>query len=407
MLQPAIAESLEQRLARQCGILRTDQALRYLTEGELRWLLRSKRWQRRCPRVLVTHSGPPSHEQEVWAAVLHCGKGAVLAGATAAALDGLRGYEAEAVHVAIPHGARPGQWPAPTAVGSPPGSSHLAVTESRLLGPEFVHPTRAPRRTRLERSLLDIAATAATAERTCAVLAAGVQQRLTTPDRLASMLDLLPRLRKRALLTETITDVAGGAHSVPEREFLRIVRNAHLPQPDRQALLQRPNGRYYLDARWHRYATAAEIDGSGHFEIETWWRDIERMNEIGIDGTVTVRFVSFHVRHRPDYIEHVLGARLRAAGWRAELTFWQKNPSLSRRLLLPKPGRATPELAAETRPRCGTCPARRGTCPAGCGTCPAGCGTCPARRGTCPARRGTCPARRGTCPELAAERVRR
>ena len=80
------------------------------------------------------------------------------------------------------------------------------------------------------------------------------------------MLDLLPNLPRRALLIETLTDIAGGGHSLPEVAFSRLVRCAGLPPPTRQAILRRPDGRYYLDAEWRPQRVAAEIDGLAHLE---------------------------------------------------------------------------------------------------------------------------------------------
>ena len=77
----------------QCGVLSMASAIAGAGRPAVRWRLESGRWQRPCRGVVVTHSGPLTDAQALWAAVLGCGTGAVLAGLTAARLDGLSGFD--------------------------------------------------------------------------------------------------------------------------------------------------------------------------------------------------------------------------------------------------------------------------------------------------------------------------
>jgi hypothetical protein len=52
--------------------------------------------------VVVTQSGPLTEDQLLWAGVLACGPGGVLAGLTAARLDGLAGFEDPRIYVLVP-----------------------------------------------------------------------------------------------------------------------------------------------------------------------------------------------------------------------------------------------------------------------------------------------------------------
>ena len=57
-------------------------------------------------------------------------------------------------------------------------------------------------------------------------------------------------MQAHALITESIEDAEGGIASVPGREFEQIRRQFGLPAPDRQAVVRRAGGRYYLDVDW-------------------------------------------------------------------------------------------------------------------------------------------------------------
>lgn len=285
----------------QDGVVRVEQAVGYRSRGEVRWLVQSGRWQRRYPRVLVAHTGPLSRKQEIWAALLHCGNSAVLCGTTAAEVDGLRGYEERRIRVLVPQG---GSLRVGTDGQLPTGEVRLP--QSRDLRPAFVHPARQPARTRLERSVLDMASERQRVDDAVAVLAASVQQRLTSASRLAGMVDRLPNLPQRRLIRQTLSDITGGAQSLPEVAFGQLVRRAGLPPPSRQAVLRRGDGRYYLDARWDRQRVAAEIDGLAHLEVSRWLADLERQNSLALGRLTVVRFASFHIRHRPAYVVQTL-----------------------------------------------------------------------------------------------------
>src|SRR5215475_5402106 len=140
----ARADPLAHLLASQGGVLTSAQAVEHMTWDAVRWRVGRGRWQRPHRGVLVAHSGPLTAEQRLWVDVLRAGSGAVLAGPTAAALGGLRGYEDPRTHLLV----GPGRTPADRA--------GLVLHRDRL-GIADVHPGRRPPRTRLPRSLVDAA----------------------------------------------------------------------------------------------------------------------------------------------------------------------------------------------------------------------------------------------------------
>lgn len=168
-----------------------------------RWRVKVGRWQIPRPGVVVLHSGTPTLDQKRWAALLWAGRGATLAHATAAELDGLKAYEDARIHITIPADRR---------ITGRPG---VVVHRSQDLRPGAVHPSRRPRRTRIGRSLTDLAAQRTRADDAIAVLAAGLQQGLTQPRVLERCVRASPRLRHRRALLEALADLAGAPSRCP------------------------------------------------------------------------------------------------------------------------------------------------------------------------------------------------
>lgn len=298
------APSLPDLVSGQCGVVTCGQLGRLVSADHVRAQLDAERWQRPHRGVVVVHNGPLTAEQELWVAVLAGPPGTVLAGPTAACLGGLRGFESDLIHVLVPAKARTFQ------------HDGVEVGRSRCLESFDVHPSATPPRTRLQRSLLDIASARSTPDhRTRAVLLAGVQQRLTTVALLQEALTRRGRCRRRALILETLDDAAGGIASVPEREFALLVRQHRLPEPTRQVLRRRRTGVYYLDSWWDDYQLGSEVQGVPHFALDQWDADLDRHNEITADGASVLHFSSFAIRHRALKIAQVLAKALRSRGW--------------------------------------------------------------------------------------------
>lgn len=280
-------------------VLSRDQVLAEgVTVNTLRWLLRTGRWQRVYPGVYVTHSGPWTPAQLELAALLYAGEGAVLSYHTAAARDGLKGYPCRTVHVTVPTERR---------VRPQPG---IVIHRSCSLTHIDIHPDRSPPRTRLPRSIIDMASIANRRDDVRAILAAGVQQRLVTvPQQRAAVLRL-GSCWHRSLILTTLADIAGGAQSLPELSMTSLLRRTGLPQPTaRQKFLR--HGRYYLDLWWEEPRLAVEVDGSQHMVGQQWWEDMDRQNEVGLDDRLVLRFPSHAIREEPERVAAQIGRGLR------------------------------------------------------------------------------------------------
>jgi very-short-patch-repair endonuclease len=293
----------------QDGVLTTRSALARMTPDALQWRIESGRWQQPCRGVVVAHSGPLTTPQQLWVACLWAGPGAALGGLTAARLWGLRGFDAndDAIQLILPPGRE-------RKVARPP--LRLITYYSRHLTGADVHPARQPPRTRVARSLVDAAAWRYGDRGAQAVLAAGVQQGLVLPGHLTGELDRNRRVHRRKLMSETISDIAGGCGALSELDFLRnVIRPHRLPEPDRQVPRADEAGRRrWLDAVWEKARLIVEVDGAGHADILQYWKDMDRDNQQKLSGYDTLRYASFAVRYHADYVAGQIRQVLRDRG---------------------------------------------------------------------------------------------
>lgn len=295
-------------LSRHGGVLSVNSAMKYLTRDALRWRVSSGRWQQPCRGIVVAQSGPLTEFQALRIAALWAGPGGALAGLTAASPDGLQGFTDRGplaerpIHVLVPVSS-----PARRTRPSLP----LVVHYSRLLGADDIHPLRRPPRTRMARSLVDAAAWMATDRGAQAVLAAGVQQRLARLEGLTAIVARNQRLPRRGMITDTLEDIAGGAHALSELDFTRLIRRYRLPPPDRQAPRRDSAGRRrWLDAVWETARLVVEVDGRHHMDAAQYWADMDRDNDLTVDGYRVLRFPAFLVRYHPGYVAGKIRAAL-------------------------------------------------------------------------------------------------
>lgn len=242
---------------------------------------------------MVLHGGPPTSAEQRGIALSNCGERSLLTAFTAAELHGLRGWERPTIHVLLPAGTRvrdvgcriqlhyTGDW---TSVDAMPGRRlHRCAPALVVAASTFAQPRPA-----------------------CGILAAGVQQRLVTPDQLRDAIEQAPRTRHRRLLFAAVDDIAQGAQAMSEIDFGRLCHRAGLPAPARQAVRVEPGGRRrYLDVEWVRSdgrRVVVEVDGALHLSPSRWWDDQLRQNELVIVNDIVLRFPSVVIRTDPEVI---------------------------------------------------------------------------------------------------------
>jgi very-short-patch-repair endonuclease len=311
-LSPALVDLLEDRE----GVIDTASVLRYLTEDQIQWRVLSGRWQRPCRGVIVAHSGSLTERQTLRVAVLSAGPGSALAGLTAARLDGFIGfgdktsYRDRTIQLLAPPGRR--------RRAEQPSGLLLAVRYSRLLSDLDVHPVREPRRTRIARSLVDAAAWMPTDRGAMAVLAAGVQQGKARVADLRRVLDRVETVRRHRLMYEVLGDIEGGAQALSELDFThKVVRRFRLPEPSRQVGRRDSRNRQrWIDVMFDQWHVVVEIDGAQHITPLEQWDDMERDNDLEINGYRVLRFPAWLVRHNPEYVARKIIEALRKNGYR-------------------------------------------------------------------------------------------
>ena len=286
--------------------------------------IRNLRWRPLGPLVVVLHRGPLPVEARRRAAVLNAGPGAALAAWTALHEWGLRGWERDAVHVVVRRGERPSALPVDLGP--------IVVHESRRHDDSDIRHRNGLSLHSPERAAVDSGAWSPSSRAACGVLAAVVQQGLTTAERLGAELDTVGRVLRLRVMQAAVSDIRGGSQALSEIDFVRFCRERGLPEPIRQVVRRDSTGRRrYLDVEWRLpdgRRIALEIDGIGHMEVERWYDDLLRAAELmaggGTDGPL-LRIPALAYRIEPDRVERLLRAlltpavRLPSPGWGARV----------------------------------------------------------------------------------------
>ncbi|MBE7190117.1 hypothetical protein [Jatrophihabitans endophyticus] len=273
----------------QHGVATRTQLIRCgISAGQIGAHLAARRWRAIGRHVVVLTNAPLTAAQRQWAAVLLPEKPCALAGASACAQAGLTGFEPDRVHILVTHS---------THVAAP---TWVKIHESRRFTPADINAAGGLPRTTVARSLVDAAAWSSSPRRACAFLCAGVQQRLVPADRLAAALVAAGHVRHSKIMREIVGDISGGGHTLAEIEFGALARRAGLPSVRRQVLRRETDGRVrYLDVELDLpdgTRLAVEIDGGVHLQMLNASDDMDRQNEIVIDGQPVLRFASLTVR---------------------------------------------------------------------------------------------------------------
>ncbi|HVV74424.1 MAG TPA: hypothetical protein VHC43_00190 [Mycobacteriales bacterium] len=291
---PAARHRLSALAEQQEGVARRAQLYDCgLSPNGLTTMLSAGRWRARGEIIVVLHNGPLTRRQQMWAAVLNAGCPVALAARTAATEHGLSGWDAECVEIVVPKGTL-----IPKGLGI-----DVKVHESRRFTADDIHPGRAIPQVRVERALIDAAVWSRSTRTACGVVAAGVQQRLTTPAALRAELERAGAVRHRRVLLAALVDIEGGAQAVSEIDFIRFCRRNGLPRPTLQEVRVDSSGRRrYLDATLRRRdggVIRVEVDGALHLVASTYWSDMARGNDLVIGNERVLRFPSY-VIHSSD-----------------------------------------------------------------------------------------------------------
>lgn len=247
------------------------------------------RWTRTERSGVYALAGyPRSWLQRLMVAILGAPLGTVASHRAAAVLHGLR--EGTPIEMTAPSGAHDRPAFGVVHYGTVPGS----VTISGIPA------------TRVERTLVDLAAVVSDNEVELAVEAA-LRKGLTTVERVAAQLGSprpgVARLRK-------VLDRRGpGRPTGSELEvlFLQVLRAAGVPDPVRQFEVRVGGERYFLDISYPDRRLFIELDGrETHEGAAAFQRDRTKQNDLVVLGWTVLRFTWEDVTERPDAVVAIM-----------------------------------------------------------------------------------------------------
>ncbi|MFI2350215.1 hypothetical protein ACH492_24835 [Streptomyces sp. NPDC019443] len=255
-------------------------------------------WQRVLPRVILLQTGAPSARQRLRAALLYAAEGALLTGAAALALYGVRA----------------------TGPLTPVGPVDVLVSGTR--NPRSRAYVRVHRTQHSYRRLpieglpcapLPRAATDAipylTGQNAVTALLAEVVQRGR-----CSLAELTTALRSTHRASDprvatTIEGLTAGIRSVAEAQARRLLRESDIPDPVWNQDLYLPDGTFLArpDACWPYAGVVLEIDSrEWHLSPGDWERTMARRNRMARHGLIVLSASPSQLRDSPEEITTAL-----------------------------------------------------------------------------------------------------
>lgn len=289
----SMEEAVRRLVAAQHGMVARRQLTAHgVDHYKVRNQIAAQRWVERTPRVISTFTGEMTRDQQLWLAVLHAGPRSMLGGLTAAEVHGLTGWERDDVTVLVDD----------VLSFEPVDGVHFF----RSRRPFDVLMSNRPGipRCRLEPAILLWAGYDAHVRPAHGIIAATVQQRLTTAERLVEWVDLLRPLRRAKAFKRTIGDIGGGAQSGAELDVRRMCRRFSMRLPDRQRMrADRAGKRRWTDCEWDLpdgTTLVLEVDGAFHIEVRQQGEDFKRARRITTRNRIVVRCSAYELRHETE-----------------------------------------------------------------------------------------------------------
>jgi hypothetical protein len=256
-------------------------------------------WQRMYPGVVLLHNGPPTRDQQLTAALLRAGPGAVVSGAEACRRHGLpaRGTE---IHVLVP--------------GSVRGSGSLIVERASPMPPAAdvggfpVVPA--------DRAVVDACRRLRSPDEATALVAAAIQKGRCTPESLRAE---ARTNRFGTKLVRTVLTELGRAESVAERDARRLSRKIRLTTPHWNATLADADGVIIgrPDAWFDDVGLAWEIDSRAfHYGPRDYERTLARNSRYAAAGILVVQTLPTRLRDNPEQVARELRKAYQAAAAR-------------------------------------------------------------------------------------------
>jgi hypothetical protein len=291
------------RLSRlQDGVVSREQAIGHgLRPAGVSRLVRDGFWVRLARGIYLTSATSPTWPALAWAGVLIGGDAARLGGLAAAHAHGLVAEPPRQIDVLLP----------------------VTLSRPRITGPwrflrerpgaRLARTVGSPPRLTVEDTVLDLVGDPDCGDRDAINwLTLAVNSRQTTPRLILRAAEGRHFLRRRALIAAVLDDVAAGARSPLEVDYLNLVERAHgLPAGRRQVSRRGTE----VDVLYEAYALLVELDGRlGHTGMGRF-RDMRRDNSATSDGLATLRYGKADVFGLPCAVADEVARNLMRRGW--------------------------------------------------------------------------------------------
>jgi hypothetical protein len=227
----------------QDGIVTSEQAMRHgFSARAIRRKTESGQWLRVLFGVLSVTNGALTRNQQMWAAVLSGGEGALLSHDTAAEEWGMKPRTSGPIHITVRYGAscvasgrriRP---PTPRPTGSTLAEVHPGVIVHRSRAIAHIGVESELPRTSAADTVLDLAQSAPDARTAMCVAVEAMSSGRVQPATMRLRMEHRPPRRYRRVLCTTLDMLESGVQSVLEHRYVVDVEEAHgLPHGTRQA----------------------------------------------------------------------------------------------------------------------------------------------------------------------------
>jgi hypothetical protein len=281
---------LDALVARRGQVVRTAELKAAgLAESTISYRLRSGGpWQRVLPGVAVLHSGPPTSQERLAAALLYAGGGAMVTGRSALRLYGVRSARANGdVHILVPHKRRRAS------------KDDVVIERSRRL-PLHRSVDRIPV-SPIARATVDATRRMTDLREVRALVAEVVQRQLCS---IAELGEEIKRasVRGSALPRRVLAEVAAGVRSVAEAEARELIRRAGLPHPLWNEDVYDAKGRWLgrPDAFWPDLGLVLEIDSlEWHLSPASYRATQARQRRLAKAGLMVLPVLPSVIRQQP------------------------------------------------------------------------------------------------------------
>jgi hypothetical protein len=262
-----------------------------MTDRMIRNRIEVGRWRLIHRRVAFMGAGPLTREGEWLAAVWACGDSSLLTGLAGAELWEMIRYRAPRIDV--------------VTAGDPPQLEDIYIHRTRYVGRSDIAVRRKVPVGSPSRIIVDCAELLDPYELIGLIDQAARKQRL----RLKQVHSLKRRLRNRrhcvAALEFAIAQHKAGSTGILsywELVLVQAIREAGLPLPLVNVIVDLNNGHHKLDLWWPEFGCCIEVDDPGHGIISMKRKDIHRDEAILADGISCLRVTNELVEERTRHV---------------------------------------------------------------------------------------------------------